>query len=198
MTWIVRNTLRGAIELHGFLPLGQAVRVAGGGTIDLDTLSQDRSFLESSRQLLVAFQEGYLQTEVKNNERPAQAEAPADSTPLAQWQRLIQEQLQEQGRGIARLSSMMETLLERVGSVTVPSAPQPAMARPAEAVRSHRQYRSEGDQEASNRARLLEGVSRDMDVEMSSSRQVVVKEFAKSEANTDRVDLLSSLDGFDG
>mgnify|MGYP001619154862 CR=1 FL=1 len=78
------------------------------------------------------------------------------------------------------------------------TAPQSVMVRPVETVRSQRQVRSEGDQEASNRARLLEGVSRDMDVEMSSSRQAVVKEFAKSEANADRVDLLSSLDGFDG
>ncbi|MGE4158167.1 MAG: hypothetical protein AB7F75_03635 [Planctomycetota bacterium] len=198
MTWIVRNTLRGAIELHGFLPLGQAVRVAGGGTIDLDTLSQDRSFLESSRQLKVAFQEGYLQTEMKNDDRPAQPEAPADPGPLAQWQRLIQEQLQEQGRGIARLSSMMETLLERVSAVAAAPAPASQTVRTPEPTRHVRQARSEGDQEARNRARLLEGVSRDMDVEVSSTRQAVVKEFAKSEANADRVDLLSSLDGFDG
>ncbi|MHC4829804.1 MAG: hypothetical protein ACYTFT_05535, partial [Planctomycetota bacterium] len=54
--WIVQNTLRGTLTLRGL-----GVSIAPRGEIDLDeTLGRRRA--ERSNQVIVAFEEGYMET----------------------------------------------------------------------------------------------------------------------------------------
>ncbi len=65
--WIVRNLLRGTLTLRGL-----GISIPAKGEIDLDAaLGRERA--ERSNQVLVAFEEGYLQT-VRKDEPGAAAE----------------------------------------------------------------------------------------------------------------------------
>ena len=75
MPWIVRNLLRGTLTFRGL-----GLSIPPKGQIDLDTvLGRERA--EGSNQVLVAFEEGYLQTVVKNDGSVASTPAPAAMPP---------------------------------------------------------------------------------------------------------------------
>ncbi len=62
--WIVKNLLRGTLTLRGM-----DVSIPPKGEFDLDTIGREKA--ESSNQVLVAFEEGYLQNVFKDQSAPA-------------------------------------------------------------------------------------------------------------------------------
>lgn len=75
MTWIVKNTLKATLSFRGL-----DLSIGAGEEFDLDT-RPGRTTAEGSDQVVVAFEEGYLQNVYKEPQPSEQAPAPADARP---------------------------------------------------------------------------------------------------------------------
>lgn len=71
MTWIVKNTLKGTLAFRGL-----ELSIGAGEEFDLDT-RPGRSAAEGSNQLVVAFEEGYLENVYKEPQPTRAPAAPA-------------------------------------------------------------------------------------------------------------------------
>lgn len=216
MTWIVRNTLRGTLELHGFMDEEKPVRIAGGTLFDLDTLSTDRQYIESSRQIDVAFREGYLVTESKDQE--VICDSVEGENKLDPWQSSMQKQMNLQTQNVEVLTVMMKSLIERLDrkeqnsldegrlvgllkneiqtqlKLMIRSMPVAATTAPAAGNQVNR-VNHQQEKEAQNKARLFDSISKSMDVEFDPKKIVGVKTFVdKGQQTNNMVDLLSNLD----
>jgi hypothetical protein len=88
MTWIVKNTLKATLSFRGL-----ELSVGAGESHDLD-VHPGRAQAESSDQVVVAFEEGYLQNVHKGAApRPVPAAAPAPASAFAAG--VSQEQFQD-------------------------------------------------------------------------------------------------------
>lgn len=77
MAWIVKNILRGTLTFKGV-----GISIPAKGELDLDAeLGRDRA--ETSNQVLVAFEEGYLRTIAKDEPGAAQGGSRGDAQVLA-------------------------------------------------------------------------------------------------------------------
>lgn len=216
MTWTVRNTLRGTLELHGFSNQGEPVRIPGGEIFDLDTLSPVRKDIESSRQIQVAFKEGYLKT--LNRDGMVAAEPvvrQADEASVEPWQQALIQQLSEQGQQIQRLTEALNHLVSQLKSQVGTREASPvalsldedklarslgqqlsgvlASAAPAGAPQAAAQPRGQS-QDAVARAKLLERVGEDMETQFNPSETLGVTTYVDTQQTANMVDLLSNLD----
>lgn len=219
MTWIVRNKLRGTLELHGFLPLGRPVRIPGGESFDLDSLPVPRETVSSSRQLQVAFREDYLETLERNDEASPEATDLPESrdVELIRWQADLQDQLNTQARSLEQLGTLVSTLIDRVETLGARPTGEGTASLDAEALRKilRREHQNqvqtltqamrtgeagEGmltEREAENRVRLIEGNLGGLEADIAEDATDRVTRIDSTTNNTDKIDLLSNLGGMD-
>ena len=87
--WMVKNTLRATLTFRGL-----ELSIPAGATYDLDSLGRDRA--ESSNQVIVAFEEGYLENihkaaRVESDRLPTQAPPSAEGLTTAQFEARMRE-----------------------------------------------------------------------------------------------------------
>jgi hypothetical protein len=207
MTWIVRNTLRGTLELHGFLENDKPIRIAGGELFDLDSISDNRQYVESSRQIEIAFREGYFKTISKDEEFAQDEITEIDLSP---WQEAVQKQMNLQTQNVEVITAMLKNLLDslsradekaldegRLVSLLKSEIQQQIklMMRGVESAPSESYSRSPTEKEAVNQARLYENVTKGMEVEFDPGKIKPVKTLLQGQQHTSHmVDLLNSMD----
>jgi len=212
MTWIVRNTLRGTLELHGFLDNEQPIRINGGELFDLDSICNDRQYIESSRQIETAFREGYLLTESKDES--AVCDEIVEDEQLSPWQYAMQTQINRQTQNIEVITAMMKNVVDQLQKnnrealnenrlvqlmKTEIQAQIKLMMRSMPAGSTHTPHpnnaATQQQKEAKNKARLFERVADSMDVQFNPQKIVGVKTIVDKKQNTSNmVDLLSNLE----
>ncbi|MCA8921105.1 MAG: hypothetical protein KDD82_04810 [Planctomycetes bacterium] len=87
--WMVKNTLRATLTFRGL-----DLSIPAGATYDLDALGRERA--ESSNQVLVAFEEGYLENvhkaaRVESDRLPTQAPTASDGLTGAEFEARMKE-----------------------------------------------------------------------------------------------------------
>jgi hypothetical protein len=89
MAWIVKNLLRGTLTFKG-----AGISIAPKGEADLDELL-GRARAETSNQVIVAFEEGYLQTVRKDDHAAAARDPAAEAAALrAEAHRAVDDRME--------------------------------------------------------------------------------------------------------
>ncbi|MFC1708388.1 hypothetical protein ACFL59_16470 [Planctomycetota bacterium] len=177
--WTVRNLLRGTLTFRGL-----GISIPPKGECDLDTLGRERA--ERSNQVLVAFEEGYIQTIAKDTVPGSPESKGIDQAALSESLQQFRDQIKEQLR--EELQAFRSSVVGDVRSVL--EGLKAAKLKLTDEKRRVLVDDSLSPAEIRARLAVLEEQERELTKNFSSIGR---KDAASSDGVQERADLLSSM-----